>query len=203
VGPFPHNELTYLPTCPEPPRFMCAVVSLLPRPGFRAVPHTACQLQSSCTSNMSANWLKFRKSQTTPQNARHRTFISDAVAARFGQAQWVGLLARHFCLCSRSAAATAAEEAPSTEEYAIVAEHLSDPVDLALRAASTASNRHPAPWTGPRDPRLTPVLAIDCEMVGVGADGSRSVLAQVCVVNERMETVYLSYVKPKEAVTGE
>ncbi|KAA0172042.1 hypothetical protein FNF28_00359 [Cafeteria roenbergensis] len=38
-------------------------------------------------------------------------------------------------------------------------------------------------------------------MVGVGASGKTSVLAQVCIVNQRMETIYLSYVKPKERVT--
>jgi RNA exonuclease 4 len=48
---------------------------------------------------------------------------------------------------------------------------------------------------------LTEVLALDCEMVGVGAAGTRSVLAQVVIINWREELVYSAYVKPGEAVT--
>jgi len=48
---------------------------------------------------------------------------------------------------------------------------------------------------------LTEVLALDCEMVGVGAAGTRSVLAQVVIVNSREELVYSAYVKPGEAIT--
>ena len=47
---------------------------------------------------------------------------------------------------------------------------------------------------------LTSSLAIDCEMVGIGASGSRSVLARVSIVNEHSETVYDSYCKPRERV---
>jgi DNA polymerase III epsilon subunit-like protein len=72
---------------------------------------------------------------------------------------------------------------------------------MAMAAAADPTNRNPDPLTGKDDPRLTPILAIDCEMVGVGSDGKTSVLAQVCVVNDRMETVYVTYVKPKERVT--
>jgi RNA exonuclease 4 len=48
---------------------------------------------------------------------------------------------------------------------------------------------------------LTGLLALDCEMVGVGAAGTRSVLAQVVLVNSREELVYSAYVKPSETVT--
>ncbi|KAI9848083.1 MAG: 3'-5' exonuclease [Sclerophora amabilis] len=44
-------------------------------------------------------------------------------------------------------------------------------------------------------------IALDCEMVGVGGDENRSVLARVSVVNFHGEQVYDSFVKPKEYVT--
>jgi len=43
-----------------------------------------------------------------------------------------------------------------------------------------------------------PVIAIDCEMVGVGSSGSRSVLARCCLVDYDERVVYDKYVKCKE-----
>lgn len=47
---------------------------------------------------------------------------------------------------------------------------------------------------------VTTVLAIDCEMVGVGPNGDRSALARVCVVNNVGNVLLDTYVKPKEKV---
>ncbi|KAJ1616193.1 ribonuclease H-like domain-containing protein [Pavlovales sp. CCMP2436] len=63
----------------------------------------------------------------------------------------------------------------------------------------------PAP-AGPVSSLLTGVsitdkLGIDCEMVGVGADGARSVLARVVVVNWDGQKVYDALVRPRERVT--
>lgn len=102
-------------------------------------------------------------------------------------------LAAEAAVAAASAARAAEEENEVRAEDALYL--------MAAAAALEPSNKAPAPLTGKDDPRLTPVLAIDCEMVGVGSDGKASVLAQVCVVNERMETVYVTYVKPKERVT--
>jgi RNA exonuclease 4 len=44
-------------------------------------------------------------------------------------------------------------------------------------------------------------IGIDCEMVGVGGDEDRSVLARVSIVNFHGTQVYDSFVKPKEFVT--
>ncbi|KAG0148763.1 hypothetical protein CROQUDRAFT_32672, partial [Cronartium quercuum f. sp. fusiforme G11] len=44
-------------------------------------------------------------------------------------------------------------------------------------------------------------LAIDCEMVGVGPNGSESVLARVSIVNYYGTVIYDTYVSPKEKVT--
>jgi RNA exonuclease 4 len=44
-------------------------------------------------------------------------------------------------------------------------------------------------------------VAIDCEMVGVGPDGSESMLARVSIVNWHGAVLMDSFVKPKEKVT--
>jgi RNA exonuclease 4 len=44
-------------------------------------------------------------------------------------------------------------------------------------------------------------VGIDCEMVGVGGDEDRSVLARVSIVNFHGTQIYDSFVKPKEFVT--
>ncbi|XP_070707927.1 RNA exonuclease 4 [Pempheris klunzingeri] len=48
---------------------------------------------------------------------------------------------------------------------------------------------------------LTRAVAIDCEMVGVGADGEDSILARVSLVNQFGKCIYDKYVKPTEKVT--
>lgn len=45
------------------------------------------------------------------------------------------------------------------------------------------------------------ILALDCEMVGVGPGGVRSALAQVVIVDWSGQCVYSTYAKPAEAVT--
>ena len=48
---------------------------------------------------------------------------------------------------------------------------------------------------------LTKVLGMDCEMVGVGRDGTDSVLARVSIVNHFGHPVYDKFVSPREKVT--
>jgi RNA exonuclease 4 len=48
---------------------------------------------------------------------------------------------------------------------------------------------------------LTPVVAMDCEMVGVGTDGTESVLARCSIVNAHGVCLYDKYVQPQEQVT--
>ena len=48
---------------------------------------------------------------------------------------------------------------------------------------------------------MTKVIAIDCEMVGVGVGGKDSVLARVSIINQYGHCVYDKYVKPTEKVT--
>lgn len=49
--------------------------------------------------------------------------------------------------------------------------------------------------------RLTKVLGLDCEMVGVGPDGKESALARVSIVNQHGECVYDKFVLPGDEVT--
>ncbi|GLI66804.1 hypothetical protein VaNZ11_010714 [Volvox africanus] len=66
-------------------------------------------------------------------------------------------------------------------------------------AATAAPGRRPG-MVG-NDTGLTKVLAIDCEMVGVGPKGSKSVLARVCIVNSSGAVLLDTFVYPKEKVT--
>ena len=45
-------------------------------------------------------------------------------------------------------------------------------------------------------PPLTPVVAIDCEMIGVGSGGLHSILARVSIVSSTYDVLYDSYVAP-------
>ena len=49
--------------------------------------------------------------------------------------------------------------------------------------------------------RLTNIIGMDCEMVGVGYGGTDSVLARVSIVNCHGHCVYDKFVKPREKVT--
>lgn len=44
-------------------------------------------------------------------------------------------------------------------------------------------------------------VGLDCEMVGIGSSGKRSVLARACVVDFDGNKLYDSFVKPKSFVT--
>eukprot|EP00250_Pteridium_aquilinum_P002372 c12569_g1_i1 orf=53-994(+) len=48
---------------------------------------------------------------------------------------------------------------------------------------------------------LTKILSMDCEMVGAGLDGKRSILARVSLVNMWGNVVYDKHVRPMEQVT--
>ena len=71
--------------------------------------------------------------------------------------------------------------------------------------ADGLSPKHKGPLAVPRplddSLTLTRALALDCEMVGVGPDGEKSVLAQVSVVNESGNVVFESYAAPTKKVT--
>ncbi|XP_014242462.1 RNA exonuclease 4 [Cimex lectularius] len=49
--------------------------------------------------------------------------------------------------------------------------------------------------------KLTNVIGMDCEMVGIGKDGKDSILARVSLVNLDGDCLYDKFVKPRETVT--
>jgi len=65
---------------------------------------------------------------------------------------------------------------------------------------SVSSAENPLVKAGAFD-GLTRVVAMDCEMVGVGDDGEDSILARVSIVNHFGMCVYDKFVKPTEEVT--
>ncbi|XP_059083620.1 RNA exonuclease 4-like, partial [Tigriopus californicus] len=99
-----------------------------------------------------------------------------------------------------------------------VDETLLDPEDLELlrkndtKSASgikknldTSQSSEPSEKTGLVKEKgfkgLTKIIAIDCEMVGVGPKGTNSILARVSIVNHFGHCIFDKYVKPMEKVT--
>jgi RNA exonuclease 4 len=50
-------------------------------------------------------------------------------------------------------------------------------------------------------PNINRIIGIDCEMVGVGQDGKKSILARVSIVNYFGDILYDTFVAPRKAVT--
>ena len=67
--------------------------------------------------------------------------------------------------------------------------------------SSPAPAHRPEARDGAATSALTRILAIDCEMVGVGPGGLRSSLARVCLVNESGAVVLDTHVAQREKVT--
>lgn len=96
----------------------------------------------------------------------------------------------------REEAARAAAEAARKQESA------------AQRAANLTAQRRVedvlgttiASGEGDTEAEVTDVVAMDCEMVGVGVDGLESVLAHVCIVNEHGAIIYNQRVQTVERV---
>ena len=49
--------------------------------------------------------------------------------------------------------------------------------------------------------KITKVVGMDCEMVGIGVNGDENMLARVSLVNSYGDCIYDKYVKPRETVT--
>ncbi|KAJ1933670.1 3'-5' exonuclease [Linderina macrospora] len=78
------------------------------------------------------------------------------------------------------------------------------PTDLVkARVSSAPSSSKPAKATVSKEKReaIGKYLAVDCEMVGAGFKGSRSMLARVSIVNYYGHVIMDTFVKPQEQVT--
>lgn len=88
------------------------------------------------------------------------------------------------------------------EDNDISARDLADAYGESLQDIATAGSKTDVVNAGLCDGvEIGKYVGIDCEMVGVGGDEDRSVLARVSVVNFHGTQVYDSFVKPKEFVT--
>ena len=74
-------------------------------------------------------------------------------------------------------------------------------VDDATRTRDGGRDASATPRATGRNTAVTAVLALDCEMVGVGADGKRSILARASIVNEDGNVIMDAHVLPTERVT--
>ncbi len=50
-------------------------------------------------------------------------------------------------------------------------------------------------------PNINRIIGIDCEMVGLGQNGAKSILARVSIVNYFGDILYDTFVAPRKAVT--
>lgn len=107
-----------------------------------------------------------------------------------------------------SAAVESKEEAPSAslalwaEDNDISAKDLAEAYGGSLKDTTIQGAKADAPNAGiSKDVDIGKYVGLDCEMVGVGGDEDRSVLARVSIVNFHGTQIYDSFVKPKEFVT--
>eukprot|EP00964_Phaeocystis_antarctica_P148873 scaffold115845_cov58-Phaeocystis_antarctica.AAC.5 len=112
-------------------------------------------------------------------------------------------------LAQRGAGLAAAYEVPHRasryQACVLLLRYLRQPdACLATLSGGPPAVRPPARRPEPSGPGLglTEVLALDCEMVGVGPSAAESKLASVCVVNSSGNSVYFSYAKPSRHVTS-
>lgn len=50
--------------------------------------------------------------------------------------------------------------------------------------------------------QVSRVIAMDCELVGGGSDGSLDLCARVCLIDESENLIFHSFVKPQIPVTN-
>ena len=117
--------------------------------------------------------------------------------ARAAGGNWAALKARINAGTSKVAKAKAAERR-AMEDVARAREDASGS-GVFRRGDGEVEGKKPAP-TG-KNTAVTKLLALDCEMVGVGADGKRSILARVSIVNEDGNVIMDKFVAPTERVT--
>jgi len=107
---------------------------------------------------------------------------------------WAALRARINAGASKAAKAKAAARR-ALEDVRGATDEDADAVGRARDA------RDAKPKATGRNTAVTTVLALDCEMVGVGVDGKRSILARVSIVNDDGNVIMDKFVIPTERVT--
>jgi hypothetical protein len=88
---------------------------------------------------------------------------------------------------------------PKPRSVPLSLETQSDQQNIANKGASKKQHSLPEPLAN--NMSVTKVLALDCEMVGIGPKGRTSSLARICVVNSFGNVIYDKFVKQRERVT--
>lgn len=136
------------------------------------------------------------KSKTPPSGsaANPRREKTDGSAPKVVGGNWAALSAKINAGESAVAKRRAAERR-AMEDVTGTSSDGRRPMD----SGDDAEGKKPKP-TG-RNTAVTRILALDCEMVGVGADGKRSILARASIVNEDGNVIMDKFVLPTERVT--
>ncbi|CAN8294965.1 unnamed protein product [Cochlearia groenlandica] len=93
------------------------------------------------------------------------------------------------------------EEASELSEHKIKCLMSPPPPLVSLSSHDIAIKRNVYNPSRLRSGRRVKVVAMDCEMVGGGENGSEDLCASVCVVDENENVIFSTYVQPEEPVT--
>lgn len=74
-------------------------------------------------------------------------------------------------------------------------------MNLTLQKKKSTNNVLNGERPGSKSIKITKVVGMDCEMVGIGEKGLENMLARVSLVNNFGDCIYDKYVKPREKVT--
>lgn len=148
----------------------------------------ALELDAATTRRRDDAMAKKKASRTSPAVERAPKRASDGATATTG-ANWAALKKRI------NAGASSAAKAAAAARRAL------EDVDDATRTRDGGRDASATPRATGRNTAVTAVLALDCEMVGVGADGKRSILARASIVNEDGNVIMDAHVLPTERVT--
>lgn len=134
---------------------------------------------------LSSNWAKLQKKTKTKSNkVKKSTTTTTTVAPEKKQREVSNLIKTKRLAKEISAAREAKDNNAKTERSSTLAPSTSKSND-----SYTASQKAPGRY-----------LAIDCEFVGIGTEGTEDALARVSIVNFHGYCVYDKFVKPQEKV---
>eukprot|EP00127_Corallochytrium_limacisporum_P006208 Clim_evm25s221 gene=Clim_evmTU25s221 len=148
---------------------------------------------------MVSNWEKLKKERNIVHKRRHKP-----VQNQKSRSQKDANLALDTIIAAavKNAANVAKEEIEEAfEGSAKSTQRVENAKEIVAGVASQGPPASNGNTQGTKTLRSTKEVAIDCEMVGVGADGTESMLARCSVVNAYGDLLFDTYVAPSEAVT--
>ena len=150
---------------------------------------TTTSMTTTTTTTMTTATKKKKKMREDGARATAAAKTTAPVAPAAGGSNWAALKAKIGAGTTPIAKKRAAEKR-AMEDVTTSGAHAGDEdASAAKKPRVTGKNRS-----------VTRVLALDCEMVGVGTDGKRSILARASVVNEDGHVILDTFVLPTERV---